>query len=142
MTNEDVLKANKEKNVAIMKAHHARFGIGRPLPRTIVELTALVGHNPLVGIDAVEIPAVVDDKPCAIPEQDVVETAIRSRYDVNVKPTTGPMLTCREILAEAGLPSGKINANALASVLGKLGFSMHSSNGRRGFRLHFSDAGS
>lgn len=115
------------------------------MPRTVDELTALVGRNPLIDNTTVEIPAVVDDKPSdVVPEQElvVVETAIRSLYDVDAKPITGPILTCREILAGAGLPGGKVNANALASVLGKLGFSMHSSNGRRGFRLHFSDAGS
>lgn len=134
MNNEDVLKSNKEKNIAKMKAHHARFGIGRPLARSVNELIAISGRNPLVGIETVEIP-MVDKKPSCVPEQDFVETAIISRYDIIAKPTSGPVLTCREILAEAGLPGGKVNANALAAFLARLGFQQYSSNGKKGYRL-------
>jgi hypothetical protein len=70
MNNEDVLKSNKERNIAKMKAHHARFGIGGPLARSVEELIAISGRNPLVGIEAGEIPVVVDDKPSDVPEQE------------------------------------------------------------------------
>lgn len=137
MTNEDVLILNREKNVARLTAINSRLGIGsRPMPRTVDELTALVGRNPLIDNTTVEIP-VVDDKPCAIPEQElvVVETAIRSRYDIDAKPISGPMLTCREILSGAGLPGGKVNANVVAAFLARLGFQLYSSNGKKGYRL-------
>lgn len=157
MTNEEVMLANKRKNVDLLKAFTNRMGIGRPMPRTAAELAALVGRNPLVEtetvqavddscgstlvapeeVETIEIPVVVDDKPSAIPEQEliVVEAVIISQYDVDAKPTSGPVLTCREILAEAGLPGGKVNANALATVLARLGFQLYSSNGKKGYRL-------
>jgi hypothetical protein len=60
MTTDEIMQANKQKNIDRLTAINSRMGIGRPMPRSVKELISLVGYNPL--IEAVEIPA-VDDEP-------------------------------------------------------------------------------